>query len=96
MNHMSTLQALELIDLAANENRLYHHNGGQAYIRLSMDSDVLMVIDHTVHHKPEVNMYDGAKYFRDYPNYNSEHSKRLREHGSLAKWYAECYLAEAI
>lgn len=96
MQNISTLQALELIDHAANENRLYHHNGGQAYIRVSMDSNVLMVIDHTVNNRPEINLYDGMQYFINCVNYNWEHSRRLREHGSLAQWYKDCYLAEAV
>ena len=54
MNNLTYIQHLELIDLAANENRLYHHNGGQAYIRISMDSSALMVIDHTLVSNPLV------------------------------------------
>lgn len=90
MNYISHVQALELIDLAANENRLYHHNGGQAYIRVSMDLNTLMVIDHTSH-KPDIRFYDGTEYFKLYSHYNSSHSARLREHGSLAEWYKTAY-----
>lgn len=96
MNTITTIQALELIDHAANENRLYHHNGGQAYIRVSMDLNVLMIIDHSINNKPEITFHDGTRYFIDCVNYNHEHSRRLREHGSLAQWYKDCYLAEAI
>lgn len=90
MKKIGQVQALELIDLAANENRLYHHNGGQAYIRVSMDSNVLMIIDHTMN-TPEIGLYDGTSYFEAYPKYNIEHSRRLREHGSLADWYKTNY-----
>lgn len=90
MNTITITQALEFIDIAANENRLYHHNGGQAYIRISMDSNALMVIDHT-RHTPEIDMCDGTEYFKAYPNYHFEHSKRLRDHGSLAQWYKDNY-----
>lgn len=90
MDTISHVQALELIDHAANENRLYHHNGGQAYIRVSMDSNVLMVIDHTSHN-PSIDFYDGTEYFKLYSNYNTEHSRRLREYGSLAQWYTTNY-----
>jgi hypothetical protein len=90
MNTLSTYQALELVDIAANENRLYHHNGGQAYIRLSFDSQVLMIIDHTVPN-PEITLCDGTKYFEDCKDYNLSHSARLREYGSLATWHITKY-----
>lgn len=90
MNTPTHIQALELIDHAANENRLYHHNGGQAYIRVSMDSNVLMVIDHASM-IPSIDLYDGTSYFEAYPDYNWSHSKRLREHGSLAEWFKTTY-----
>ncbi len=87
MNNMTYIQHLELIDLAAKENRLYHHNGGQAYIRVSMDSNVLMIIDHTNVNKPTIEMCDGTEYFKAYPTYHWEHSKRMREHGSMVEWF---------
>jgi len=90
MHTITYIQALELVDQAALDNRLYHHNGGQAYIRVSMDSNVLMVIDHSGL-IPEIDMMDGTDYFKAYPNYNWEHSKRLREHGSLADWFKSNY-----
>ena len=96
MNTITHVQALELVDHAANENRLYHYNGGQAYIRVSMDSNALMIIDHTSVNKPEVTLHDGTEYFNAYPTYNIEHSRRLREHGSLAQWYIDNYLKAAI
>jgi len=91
MNNMSYIQYLELIDIAANENRLYHHNGGQAYIRVSMNSNVLMIIDHSLVSNPTIELYDGTQYFAAYPNYNLEHSKRLREYGSMVTWFTTNY-----
>jgi hypothetical protein len=96
MHTLTTLQALELVDHAANENRLYHHNGGQAYIRVSMDSNALMIIDHTMVDRPEVTLHDGTEYFKSYSTYNIEHSRRLRDHGSLAQWYFDNYLKVAV
>jgi len=84
------MQSLELIDLAAQENRLYHHNGGQAYIRVSMDLNVLMIIDHTMANKADVSLYDGTAYFKECAGYNHEHSKRLREHPTtMVEWYTK-------
>lgn len=91
MTNMTYIQHLELIDIAANENRLYHHNGGQAYIRVSMDSNVLMIIDHTSVNRPTVELCDGTKYFEAYSNYHWEHSKRLREYGSMVTWFITNY-----
>ena len=91
MKTITHIQALELIDIAANEDRLYHHNGGQAYIRMSMDSQVLMIIDHTMADRPEVTLHDGTSYFAQCNDYNWAHSKRLREHGSLAEWFKTTY-----
>lgn len=90
MNQITYMQSLELIDLAAQENRLYHHNGGQAYIRVSMDLNVLMVIDHTRANKADVSLHDGTAYFIECKGYNVEHSKRLREHSTtMVEWYTE-------
>jgi hypothetical protein len=96
MHTLTTLQALKIIDQSAIEDRLYHHNGGQAYIRLSLNPDVLMIIDHSLAGKPEVSLHDGREYFKAYAGANIEHSKRLREHGSLADWYEEHYGAEEV
>jgi hypothetical protein len=93
MNTLTHIQALELVDQAANENRLYHHNGGQAYIRPSMESNALMIIDHSCL-TPVIDMIDGTDYFKACSDYNWEHSKRLREHGSLAQWYKSTYLTK--
>ena len=88
MKEITYIQSLELIDLAAKENRLYHHNGGQAYIRVSMDSNVLMIIDHTTLNRVNIELMDGTAYFKECVNYNYEHSKRLREHSTtMVEWY---------
>jgi hypothetical protein len=92
MDSFTSLQALQIVDQAAIEDRLYHHNGGQAYIRLFLNTDVLMIIDHSISGRPEVSFHDGREYFKAYAGANLEHSKRLREHGSLADWYSERYL----
>jgi hypothetical protein len=88
MDNITPRQAMQLIDIAANENRLYHYNGGQAYIRVSMDTNILMIIDHTGM-KMSVYLHDGTKYFQDYKDYNESCSERLREYGSLSQWYAK-------
>ena len=87
MNPVTYLQSLELIDIAAQENRLYHHNGGQTYIRVSMNSNVLMIIDHAINNKVDIQLMDGAAYFEQCSGYNIEHSRRLREYGSMVDWY---------
>jgi hypothetical protein len=88
MNSITYLQSLELIDLAAKEDRLYHHNGGQAYIRVSMDLNVLMIIDHTRNNRVDIQLMDGTAYFKECVNYNYEHSRRLREHSTtMVEWY---------
>ena len=88
MKEITYLQTLELIDLAAQENRLYHHNGGQAYIRVSMDLNVLMIIDHTRNNRVDIELMDGTAYFKECVNYNYEHSRRLREHSTtMVEWY---------
>ena len=90
INTITYMESLELIDLAAQENRLYHHNGGQAYLRMSLDLNVLMVIDHTRANRADVSLYDGTEYFKECTGYNYEHSKRLREHSTtMVEWYTE-------
>jgi hypothetical protein len=92
MDSLTSFQALQIVDHAAIEDRLYHHNGGQAYIRLFRSADVLMIIDHSISGRPEVSFHDGRHYFETYAGANFEHSKRLREHGPLADWYSKQYL----
>jgi len=88
MNSITYMQSLELIDLAAKEDRLYHHNGGQAYIRLSMESNVLMIIDQTTFNKVDIELMDGTAYFKECAGYNIEHSKRLRDHdNTMVQFY---------
>ena len=90
MKEITYLQTLELIDLAAQEDRLYHHNGGQAYIRVSMDLNVLMIIDHTRNNRVDIQLMDGTAYFKECVNYNYEHSRRLREHSTtMVEWYTK-------
>jgi hypothetical protein len=90
MEQITYMQSLELIDLAAQEDRLYHHNGGQAFIRVSMDLNVLMIIDHTFNNRVNIELMDGTAYFKECVNYNLEHSKRLREHSTtMVEWYTK-------
>ena len=89
MQNITYLQSLELIDVAAKENRLYHHNGGQAYIRVSMDSNVLMIIDHVINNRTNIELMDGTEYFKAYSTNNIEYSRRARENGSMVEWYTK-------
>ena len=90
MQQITYMQSLELIDLAAQENRLYHHNGGQAYIRVSMDLNVLIIVDHTYNNRVNIELMDGTAYFKECVGYNNEHSKRLREHSTtMVEWYTK-------
>ena len=86
MNAITYLQALELIDQAAQDNRLWHHNGGQAYIKLSDTSDVLMIIDHSSLFNFTITLMDGIAYFDAYQGAQYEYSKRMREH-NMVEWY---------
>lgn len=84
---ITTEYAFQLIDKAAQENKLYHYNGGQAYIRPDMSSDTLVIVDHTNANDARYSIEHGANYFKACEGYNIEHSKRLREYGSLLNWY---------
>jgi hypothetical protein len=80
MNNITYMQTIELIDIAANENRLWHYNGGQAYIRVSNDSNVLMVIDNTMMNQvPSMTFSDGTEYFKACAGAQFEYSARIRE-----------------
>ena len=89
-NMFTYMDSLEMIDAAAREDRLYHHNGGQAYIRVSMDLNVLMIIDHTYNNRVNIQLMDGTEYFKECSGYNWSHSKRLREHSTtMVEWYTK-------
>jgi hypothetical protein len=90
MKQITYMQSLEMIDAAAREDRLYHHTGGQAYIRVSMDLNVLMIIDHTYSNRVNIQLMDGTAYFKECKDYNWSHSKRLREHPTtMVEWYTK-------
>jgi hypothetical protein len=76
-NTLTLKQVDGIINAAAQEGRVYHYNGGQVYIRLSMQDTTLMVIDHTRGDDVEVSISDGSSYFATYPDNNFDYSHRL-------------------
>lgn len=89
-NLLTYMDSLEMIDVAAKEDRLYHHNGGQAYIRVDMDLNVLVIVDHTSANRVNIQLMDGTEYFKNCRDYNWSHSKRLREHPTtMVEWYTK-------
>lgn len=76
-NTLTLKQVDGIINAAAQEGRVYHYNGGQVYIRLSMQDTTLMVIDHTRGDDVEVSITDGSSYFAAYPHNNIAYSGRL-------------------
>jgi hypothetical protein len=88
MDTITTMQCFELIDIAAHEGRVFHYNGGQAYVKISNNCQALMIIDHTGL-KPNVEIMDGSIYFKECKGMNVESSRRLVENGSLAQWHYE-------
>ena len=87
MNKITFVQSLELIDLAAAEYRLYHYNGGQAYIRLDMELNALMIIDHTNKDEVKFELMDGTQYFIDCAGYNVEITRYKEQGDTLVEWY---------
>lgn len=67
----------DIINIAAREGRVYHYNGGQIYIRLSMQGTAVMVIDHTRGDDVEVAVFDGFAYLVEYAGNNVHYSNRL-------------------
>ena len=76
---ITLFQACQYIDKAAKDDLVYHYNGGQVYIKLHEQSDILMVIDHTNANGITVELLDGHKYFKTYAEYRWAYSKRMRE-----------------
>ncbi len=90
MKKMTFMQAVELIDIAAKENRLWHYNGGQAYVRMNDASNVLMVIDHTRDSRiPEIVLCDGTEYFSQYAGAQYSYSQRHRDGESLVEFFSK-------
>jgi hypothetical protein len=73
-------QVDELINEAANNNRLFHYNGGQAYIQVSPTT--LMVIDHVGPINMRVELFDGTEYFRACNGQQFAVSENMRKTGS--------------
>ena len=78
LRNVTHMQAAELIDSAAMEDRLYHFNGGQSYIKISNVSDVLMVIDTSTLDGAEITLHDGTDYFKTYAQNCFAYSERMR------------------
>jgi hypothetical protein len=89
MDKITFMQSLELIDLAAAESRLYHYNGGQAYIRLDMNLNALMIIDHTPHGEVNIELMDGTQYFINYAGYNVDLTCSGKLGDTLVQWYTK-------
>jgi hypothetical protein len=85
MNKTATThtEAAELIDEATHEGRLYHFNGGQAYIKAS-DDDVLLIIDMT-QGTPDFTYHYGE--FAS--NYLRNNNPQPTDRASLVPFYAE-------
>jgi len=100
MNTITFMQAVELIDIAAKEDRLWHENGGQAYIRVSNDSQVLMIVDRSGMDHADITLHDGTGYFKEYAGNQFEYSRSMREHDTTAveaysKYFADVALETA-
>ena len=78
LSKITHMQAAELIDSAAMEDRLYHFNGGQSYVKISNVSNVLMIIDTSVTDRVEVSLCDGTEYFKTYAQNCFTYSERMR------------------
>ena len=78
-----------VIDRSALEGRLYHFNGGQAYLRAGVDNQELLVVDMTSSPTPTFNYYRDEfadRYFASNDPYGI--SKTVSEN-PLAPFYAE-------
>ena len=80
MQLITLKQVDEIINEAAIDNRLYHYNGGQAYVKLS--STTLMVIDHSTGGNVRVELLDGTSYFRQCNGNQFSVSENMRKTGS--------------
>ena len=89
MNKITFIQMLELIDLASAERRLYHYNGGQDYIRVNMESNVLMIINHATKDQINVELMDGTEYFEQYAGYNETITRYGELGDTLVEWYTK-------
>ena len=78
LGKITHMQAAELIDSAAMEDRLYHFNGGQSYVKISNVSNVLMIIDTSITDRVEVSICDGTEYFKTYAQNCFTYSERMR------------------
>ena len=82
---VNLIQACEYIDRAAQEDRLWHYNGGQAYVKLHNDLNILIVVDHS--NGPTFEICDGTSYFKTYEGNQYAYSSRMRE-DSLTKYFS--------
>lgn len=81
LDNLTYKQVDEIINTAAQDWRLYHYNGGQAYIRLTSGVDALLVIDHTTF-PIQASVLDGTQYFAEYQHNARVYSRMMQDNPS--------------
>jgi len=65
------------IDQQASKGLVYHFNGAQAYVRVSLDSDVLVIIDLGAFAPQAQVIIDGSDYFATYEGAQAHYTKSM-------------------
>ena len=65
------------IDQQASTGLVYHFNGAQAYVRVSLDSDVLVIIDLGAFNPVATVTLDGSEYFANNEGSQAHYKKSM-------------------
>ena len=78
----ANIDAGEMFDIAANEGRLLHFNGGQAHIRMWKNRNTVLSIDFAAGKSPQLSVWISEQYIKN-NEHNCENYKQQYEHWSM-------------
>lgn len=65
VNVQAFIDAADLFDIAVEEGRLLHFNGGQAHIQMFPNRDTILSIDFTAQSEPRITAWLSPQYVAD-------------------------------
>lgn len=75
----SFIDAGDVFDIAVDEGRLMHFNGGQAVIRMFPNRNTIMAIDFNGKYRPDISISINEQYVENHKHYGAEYKKRYED-----------------
>lgn len=79
------IDAGAMFDIAANEGRLLHFNGGQAHIRMWKNRNTVLSIDFAAGKGPQLSVWISEQYIKDNEHNCADYQERYKTQ-SMEEW----------